>query len=127
MGRGYLGLPEKTASVFVRNPFTDLRGYERMYRTGDIVRLLPTGELEYIGRRDGQVKIRGFRVELTEIEEVIRRFAGVKDATVVALDDPNGGKYIAAYVVGDAPIDTTKLHAFIRNEKPAYMVPAVTT
>ena len=127
VGRGYLGLPEKTAEVFVPNPFDgDKPGYERMYRTGDIVRLLPSGELEYIGRRDAQVKIRGFRVELTEVEEVIRRFEGISDATVAAFDDPAGGKFIAAYVVGDSKIDISSLEDFIRAEKPAYMVPAVT-
>ena len=126
VGRGYLGLPEKTNEVFVKNPFTDKKGYERIYKTGDIVRLLPDGNLEYIGRRDGQVKIRGFRIELTEVEEVIRRFDGVKDATVAAFDDPSGGKFIAAYVVGDEIIDISSLNDFILGEKPPYMVPAVT-
>ena len=127
VGRGYLGLPEKTAEVFVPNPFDgSQKGYERMYRTGDIVRLLPCGEIEFIGRKDAQVKVRGFRVELTEIEEVVRRFEGIADATVAAFDDPAGGKFIAAYVVGEAPIDIAALEAFILAEKPAYMVPAVT-
>lgn len=126
VGRGYLGLPEKTASVFVKNPFTANAKYARMYKTGDVVRLLPQGEIEFIGRRDGQVKIRGYRVELTEVEEVIRRFAGIKDATVTAFDDPAGGKFLAAYVVSDGVVDVQKLNEFICNEKPAYMVPAAT-
>lgn len=126
VGRGYLGLPEKTASVFVKNPFTASAKYARMYKTGDVVRLLPQGEIEFIGRRDGQVKIRGYRVELTEVEEVIRRFAGIKDATVTAFDDPAGGKFLAAYVVSDGVVDVQKLNEFICNEKPAYMVPAAT-
>lgn len=126
VGRGYLGLPEKTASVFVKNPFTASAKYARMYKTGDVVRLLPQGEIEFIGRRDGQVKIRGYRVELTEVEEIIRRFEGIKDATVTAFDDPAGGKFLTAYVVSDGVVDVQKLNEFICNEKPAYMVPAAT-
>ena len=125
VGRGYLGLPEKTAQVFVKNPYTGDADYARMYKTGDDARLLPCGELEYIGRRDGQVKIRGFRVELTEVEEVIRRFPGVEDATVAAFDEPSGGKYLAAYVAGAGEIGTEALRTFILKEKPDYMVPAV--
>ncbi len=126
VGRGYLGLPEKTASVFVKNPFNASAKYARMYKTGDVVRLLPQGEIEFIGRRDGQVKVRGFRIELTEVEEVIRRFDGIKDATVAAFDDPAGGKFLAAYVVSDDAVDVQKLNDFICSEKPAYMVPAAT-
>ncbi len=126
VGRGYLGLPEKTAEVFVKNPYCQDKKYSRMYKSGDIVRLLPSGEIDYVGRRDGQVKIRGFRVELTEIEEVIRRFEGVSDATVAAFDEASGGKYIAAYVTGENPINIEALHKFIGSEKPAYMVPKVT-
>ena len=126
VGRGYLGLPEKTAEVFVCNPFeNDADGiYSRMYRTGDVVRLLPCGEIDYVGRRDGQVKVRGFRVELTEVEEALRRFGPVKDATVAAFDDPAGGKFLAAYVVGDSAIDVEQLKEFISQDKPSYMVPA---
>ena len=125
VGRGYLGLDDLTKSVFVDNPYCAEAGYERMYKTGDIVRLLPGGEFEFIGRRDGQVKVRGFRIELTEVEEVIRRFDGIKDATVVAFDDNAGGKYIAAYICADTEIDKENLCAFILKEKPSYMVPSV--
>lgn len=123
---GYLNRPEKTAEVFVRNPFTDDPKYDRMYRTGDIVSILEDGNVRFVGRRDGQVKIRGFRVELTEVESIIREYPGIKDATVVAFDEPAGGKFIAAYVVSDAKIDIESLNTFIRSSKPPYMVPAVT-
>ena len=123
---GYLNRPEKNAEVFVQNPFTTEEKYIRAYRTGDIVRYLPSGDIQFIGRRDGQVKIRGFRVELKEVEAVIRQFPGIKDATVQAFDDPNGGKFIAAYIVGDEQIDINALNNFILEEKPPYMVPAVT-
>ncbi len=124
--RGYLNRPEKTAEAYGENPFGKEKGYGRIYRTGDIVRLMGDGNLQFVGRRDAQVKVRGFRVELTEIEEVIRRFEGIKDATVAAFDDASGGKFIAAYVVSDTAVDTKALAEFIKSEKPPYMVPAVT-
>ena len=126
VSRGYLNRPEKTAEVYGDNPYSDLPEYSRIYHTGDIVRYLPDGNIQFIGRRDGQVKIRGFRIELTEVEEVIRRYPGIKDATVAAFDEPSGGKYIAAYVVSDEEVDVDAMNAFIEESKPPYMVPAVT-
>lgn len=126
VGKGYFKLPEKTDAVFIDNPFTKDSEYQRVYRTGDVVRFLPDGVLDFIGRNDGQVKIRGFRVELTEIEEIIRRYNGIKDATVAAFNDAAGGKFIAAYVVSDDKVDIDKLNDFIAAKKPPYMVPAVT-
>ena len=126
VSRGYLNRPEKTAEVYIDNPFTNDSKYARVYRTGDIVRYLADGNIQFVGRRDGQVKIRGFRIELKEVEGIIREFPGVKDATVQAFDEEGGGKYIAAYVVGDQPIDIEALNNFILEEKPPYMVPAVT-
>ena len=120
VGLGYLNKPEKTAEVFV-----EWNGV-RCYRTGDIVRVREDGNIEFVGRRDGQVKIRGFRIELKEVEEVIRDYEGIKDATVQAYDYPDGGKFIAAYVVSDTKIDVAALNAFIMDRKPPYMVPAVT-
>ena len=120
VGLGYLNLPEKTAAAFV-----EWNG-ERVYRTGDIVRYRGNGDIEFVGRRDGQVKIRGFRIELKEVEAVIRQFPGIKDATVQAFDYPAGGKYIAAYVVADEPVDIQALNNFIMDQKPPYMVPAAT-
>ncbi len=81
-----------------------------------------------MGRRDGQVKIRGFRIELKEVEAVIREFSGIKDATVQAFDEEggSGGKFIAAYIVSDQQIDIEALNNFILDQKPPYMVPAVT-
>ncbi len=126
VSRGYLNRPEKNAEVFIRNPFSDEPGYEHAYRTGDIVRILRGGTMDFIGRNDGQVKIRGFRIELTEVEGIIRKFPGIKDATVQAFEETGGGKYIAAYVVSDEPVDVDALAEFIKRDKPAYMVPAVT-
>ncbi len=126
VGRGYLNRPEQNAKVFIRNPFSDEPGYEHAYRTGDIARILSNGTTDFIGRNDGQVKIRGFRIELSEVEGVIRSFPGIKDATVQAFDEAGGGKFIAAYVVSDEPVDVAALGEFIKRDKPAYMVPAVT-
>ena len=127
VSRGYLNKPEKTAEVYTRNIYDDTEGYEVLYHSGDVARYLPDGNIQIIGRKDSQVKVRGFRIELSEVEEVIRRYEGIKDATVVAFDDPNGGgKYIAAYVVSDGQVDINKLNDFIKETKPPYMVPAVT-
>ena len=123
---GYLNRPDKNAEVFVQNPFTTEEKYIRAYRTGDIVRYLPDGNIQFVGRKDGQVKIRGFRIELKEVETVIREFPGIKDATVQAFDDEGGGKFIAAYIVADEQIDIEALNNFILDQKPHYMVPAVT-
>ncbi len=125
VGRGYLNLPEKTSEAFVDNPFSRDGQYAKAYRTGDVVRYLPNGVMDFVGRRDSQVKVRGFRIELSEVEEVVRRFPGIKDATVTAFDDPNGGKAIAAYIVSDEKVDVENLRAFILSEKPPYIVPAV--
>ena len=123
---GYLNRPDKNAEVFIQNPFTTDEKYIRAYRTGDIVRYLPDGNIQFVGRRDGQVKIRGFRIELKEVEAVIREYPGIKDATVQAFDDENGGKFIAAYIVSDEQVDIEALNSFILDQKPPYMVPAVT-
>ena len=120
VGRGYLNRPDKTAEAF----FT--WNGERAYHSGDIVRYRQDGSIEFVGRKDGQVKIRGFRIELKEVEAVIREFDGIMDVTVQAFDDPNGGKFIAAYVVGDVEVDIQALNDFILERKPPYMVPAVT-
>ena len=126
VSRGYLNRPEKTAEVYITNPFTTDEKYQHTYRTGDIVRFLPDGNIQFVGRRDGQVKIRGFRIELKEVESIIREFPSIKDATVQAFDEDGGGKFIAAYVVSDQPVDIEALNQFILDEKPPYMVPAVT-
>ena len=120
---GYLNRPEKTAEVFIKNPF-DKGEYENAYRTGDIVRYRTDGEIEFIGRRDGQVKIHGFRVELSEVEAVIRDYPGVRDAAVVAKDLGADGKAVAAYYVSDKAVSPKDIAEFIRERKPPYMVPA---
>ena len=122
VGRGYLNNPEKTAECFIGNPF--LPGV-RLYRSGDIVRYRPDGNIEFVGRKDRQVKIRGFRIELKEVEAVIQEMPGVKEVTVQAFDAPSGGKFLAAYVVmKEGSLDIKAAGDFIRERKPPYMVPA---
>ena len=120
VSRGYLNRPDKTAEAYEASPFDDFR----LYHTGDIVRYRQNGDVEFVGRKDGQVKIRGFRIETKEVEAVIRSFPGIRDATVQAYDYDGGGKYLAAYIVSDAPVDIEQLRAYIKTQKPAYMVPA---
>jgi amino acid adenylation domain-containing protein/thioester reductase-like protein len=126
VSRGYLNRPDKTAEVYIANPFSDDEKYSRVYRSGDIVRYLPDGNIQFVGRRDGQVKIRGFRIEMKEVEAVIREYPGIKDVTVQAFDYDNGGKFIAAYIVSDEQVDIKELNAFIGKQKPPYMIPAAT-
>lgn len=126
VAHGYLGRPELTAEKFIANPFTTEKDYNRIYRTGDLVRYLPDGNLDFVGRDDFQVKIRGFRVELPEIEGRIRDFPGIKDASVLPMDAPSGGKCAVAYVVMDSTLDVSELNRFIEEKLPPYMVPTAT-
>ncbi|HWQ93090.1 MAG TPA: amino acid adenylation domain-containing protein, partial [Clostridia bacterium] len=125
VGRGYLNRPELTAERFIRNPIPELPT-ERLYKTGDLVCLLPDGNLQFLGRVDHQVKIRGFRIELGEIESVLQSHAEVRDAVVTAREDVPGQKRLVAYVVprpGVSPA-VSDLLAYVRGKLPAYMVPA---
>lgn len=126
VAHGYLGRPELTLEKFVPNPFSEEADYSRLYRTGDLVRYLPDGNLDFVGRNDFQVKIRGFRVELPEIEGRIRTFPGIKDASVLPMDAPGGGKCAVAYVVMEGTLDVSELNRFIEEKLPPYMVPAAT-
>ena len=126
VARGYLNREKENKEAFLVNPFDSDPLYKRLYKTGDIVRLLPNGEIDFIGRKDGQVKIRGFRVELTEVEKVIRDYPDILDATVKDFTDPAGVKFICAYIVSDKKIDISDLNKFISSKKPPYMVPAYT-
>jgi amino acid adenylation domain-containing protein len=125
VAQGYLNRAELTAQKFLADPFsTDPDA--RLYRTGDMVRFLETGMLEYLGRQDDQVKVRGFRIELGEIEEVLARHELVSESAVVAVDDPVQGKTLIAYcsLSGAARPDAPDLRAFVASKLPPYMVPS---
>lgn len=126
VGRGYLNREKENKEAFLTNPFDKDPLFKKLYKTGDIVRLLPNGEVDFIGRKDGQVKIRGFRVELTEVEKVIREYPDINDATVKDFTDPAGVKFICAYIVSNKKINIEDLNKFIASKKPPYMVPAYT-
>jgi non-ribosomal peptide synthetase-like protein len=120
LARGYLKQPELTERAFIE------RNSERLYKTGDLVRLNDEGELEFFGRIDGQVKIRGFRVELAEIESVLREADEIAAAAVRKIDREDGPS-LAAYVVladGAAELDRGRVLAALRSRLPAYMIPA---
>ncbi|HEX7242267.1 MAG TPA: amino acid adenylation domain-containing protein, partial [Longimicrobiaceae bacterium] len=121
VARGYLGRAELTADRFVPDPFAVETG-ARLYRTGDRVRWLASGELEFLGRVDAQVKIRGFRIEPGEIEAVLRQHDGVADCVVVAREDVPGDRRLVAYVAGGVETDALREH--LRGSLPEYMVPA---
>jgi len=124
LARGYLNHPELTARTFVPNPFSDRAG-ARMYKTGDLVRYLPNGNLEFIGRYDFQVKIRGFRVELGEIEVLLSQHPGVREVVVVAREDAPGGKRLVAYLIPHKERSPTidQLRTFLKEKLPDYMIP----
>ncbi|MGE7202903.1 lichenysin non-ribosomal peptide synthetase LicA [Bacillus haynesii] len=121
LARGYLNKPEETAKRFTEDPFVP---GERMYRTGDAVKWLKDGRLEYIGRIDQQVKIRGFRIELSEIEVQLSRLSEVQEAVVTDIEDAYGNKALCGYVVSDEQLDPESLARKLAQTLPDYMVPA---
>ncbi|MEK5408520.1 amino acid adenylation domain-containing protein [Paenibacillus sp. FSL W8-0439] len=120
VARGYLNKPELTAEKFVANPFA--KG-EKMYRTGDLGRWLPDGNIEYLGRMDDQVKIRGYRIELGEIESVLQQIPEVKEAAVLAKDDGTGDKHLAAYLNYKVN-DFSQVKSYLSKMLPDYMIPS---
>lgn len=125
LARCYLNRPELTAEKFIPNPFSDEAG-ARLYKTGDLARYLPDGNIQFLGRLDNQVKIRGFRIELGEIEAVLGQHPGVREAVVLARPDISGDKRLVAYVVssGTQAPATNDLRELLRARLPEYMVPS---
>jgi len=123
LARGYLNKPELTAERFIPNPFTNAKG-DRIYKSGDLARWLPSGEIEFIGRIDDQIKLRGFRIELGEIESAIRQDKVIKDVVVdIKKDSKNDDRLIAYIIPKFDEIDKNELKLFIRTKLPDYMVP----
>ena len=127
VARGYLNLPGLTAEKFVPNPFAgeDENTSQRMYKTGDLVRYLADGNLEFLGRVDDQIKLRGYRIEPAEVEASLISHPHVRNAAVVCLTNATGDQYLAAYVSANtvAP-EAEDLRQHLQKRLPEYMVPA---
>ncbi|AMP07572.1 non-ribosomal peptide synthetase [Collimonas pratensis] len=126
LARGYLRRPELDAARFIGHPFSREEG-ARLYRSGDLARYLPNGDIEYLGRLDNQVKIRGFRIELGEIETVLGSHAGVTAAIVRVQKEQKGGDRLVAYIVArEAGASlSAALRSYLYDKLPDYMVPSV--
>lgn len=125
VARGYLNRPELTEEKFVPDPFRNEPG-ACLYKTGDLARYLPDGNVEYLGRNDFQVKVRGLRIELGEIEAVICRHPDILETVVVARDDASGNKQIVAYVVAASGVAVVAgaLRDFLSETLPGFMIPS---
>jgi acyl-coenzyme A synthetase/AMP-(fatty) acid ligase/acyl carrier protein len=125
LSRGYLNSPGLTAERFIHDPFTD-DTEARLYKTGDLARYLPDGNIEFLGRLDHQVKIRGSRIEFGEIEAVLSLHPKVKQAVVIAREDILGDKRLAAYVISNKKKAdlVSDLRSFLKQKLPDYMLPS---
>jgi amino acid adenylation domain-containing protein len=125
VGRGYLNRPELTAERFIADPFNNTCGAQ-LYKTGDLVRRLPDGAIQFLGRVDRQVKIRGHRIELGEIETIMRLHPAVQEGVVMVREDAPGDKRLVAYVRPERPSPTLlgELRIVLKERLPAYMVPS---
>ncbi|HLO02129.1 MAG TPA: amino acid adenylation domain-containing protein [Symbiobacteriaceae bacterium] len=125
VARGYLNRPDLAADRFVPNPFTSDPN-ARLYKTGDLARWLPDGDLEYLGRIDNQVKIRGFRIELGEIESILSQHPGLRESAVLVREDQPGDKRLVGYLScrQGATVTVDDLRKWVQERLPDYMVPA---
>ncbi|WP_242674830.1 amino acid adenylation domain-containing protein [Niastella populi] len=118
---GYLNQEALTREKFISSPFRD---GERLYKTGDLGRWLPDGNIAYLGRKDDQVKIRGYRIELGEIEHALLKHSAIEQAIVSAKENQSGEKELVAYITSNVEQNTSDLRAYLKDTLPAYMLPA---
>ncbi|MEG3902161.1 amino acid adenylation domain-containing protein [Microcoleus sp. B4-C5] len=129
VARGYLNRSDLNREKFIPDPFSSKQG-DRLYKTGDLVRYLPDGNLEFLDRTDRQVKIRGFRIELGEIESTLSQHPDVQEAVILAREEDSGEKRLVAYLVLNSALSIgnsaliKNLRSFLREQLPDYMVPA---
>ena len=145
LARGYLNRPELTEERFIPNPLIEVRSispsaspappassapysllptpYSLLYKTGDLARYLPDGNIEFIGRIDNQVKIRGFRIELGEIETALAQHPDILQNTVIVRQDNPGDKQLVAYIVPNQDISSNNLRSYLQEKLPSYMIP----
>ena len=122
VARGYLNRPELNEQRFVKNKFSKDKNTS-LYKTGDLVRMLPDGDIEFLGRIDDQVKIRGYRIELGEIENVLQKAPGVKQSAVLAKVGSNGDTRLVGYVVCPDDYNKKAILSYLEGKLPVYMVP----
>lgn len=130
LARGYLNSSDLTAESFIFNPFQTREERKegkntRLYKTGDLVRWLPNGNLEYIGRNDFQVKIRGYRIELAEIENALSNYKGIRQNVVLARQHTQGNKYLIGYYIANNKLDEKAIINYLKLKLPEYMIPSV--
>jgi len=125
LARGYLNRPELTAEKFINNPFSD-DPEARLYKTGDLARYLPDGNIEFLGRIDHQVKIRGYRIELGEVEAFVKQYPFVQEAATIVREDRPGDKRLVAYIVpvSEQEINVSQLRNYLKEKLPEYMIPS---
>jgi amino acid adenylation domain-containing protein len=121
LARGYLNAPDITSQKFTTSKYLK---EDRIYKTGDLARLLPSGDIEYLGRMDNQVKIRGLRIELGEIEYQLLRFKSVKEVVVIDRKDETRNSYLCAYYVSDSEVINSEIREHLSKNLPVYMIPS---
>lgn len=126
VAKGYFNRDELTKEKFIDNPFnfSNLEESNKVYKTGDLARWLPDGNIEFLGRIDNQVKIRGFRIEIREVESKLHKHPDIKECVIIARNDTNGDRYLCAYIVSPKNITVSELREFLLQELPEYMIPS---
>ena len=122
VARGYLNQQELTKIKFIQDPSSNNRN-DKIYKTGDIGRLLPDGNIEYAGRKDHQVKIRGYRIELGEIESVLIQSEAIKNVVVEAPENKHGDKQLVAYIVPNGTFDKQAILTYLKDKLPSHLIP----
>lgn len=123
VARGYHNQPKLTAEKFVKYPFSSEDKF-KIYKTGDLARWLPDGNIEFLGRIDSQVKIRGFRIELGEIETALLKIPAIRQCIVITNSDQHGNNRLVAYFVSNQKVETSSIRQFLGHHLPDYMIPA---